>query len=112
MPTVCLPVRMSIPQIWNAGYWSLMVSSDADPVTSVLSQSSTDFSPDKVLDIIIDLFTYDIVENYNIDGWVAIVAAAAFNLPIYANLLALCLRHKEVWLIFAIILALQSFKFW
>ncbi len=103
---------LSIPQIWNAGYWSVMVYSDADPVTSVLSQSSTDFSPDKVLDIIVDLFTYDIVDTYDIDGWVAIVAAAAFNLPIYANLLALCLRHKEVWLIFAIILALQSFKFW
>lgn len=102
---------LSVADCWNGGYWTVMVYTDADPVSAAVSATS-DVSPSKVLDIAIRLFTFDLVGEYGLDGLTATVAYLLFNLPIYANLLALCLRHKEVWLIVAVIVAIQSIKFW
>lgn len=101
----------SIAQIWNQGWWSVMVYSDQDATSAAVSQTY-EFSPDKVLDTAIKLFSFDIDEEYNIDGWMAILVSATFSLAFYACLIALALNHAYLWILVAIVAAIQGMKFW
>lgn len=101
---------LTIPEIWNGGYWSVMVYSDQDATSSTLSQT-WEFSPDKILDTVIKLFMFDIEDEYDLDGWVAILASATFTVAMYAALLALALNHAYLWILVAAIAAIQSFNF-
>lgn len=100
---------LSIAEIWNGGYWSVMVYSDQDATSSTLSQT-WEFSPEKILDTVIALFSFDIGEEYNLDGWVAIVASATFTVAMYAVLLAMALNHAYLWILVALVAAIQSFN--
>lgn len=98
---------LSISDIWNSGYWSVMVYSDQDATSAVLSETY-DFSPTKILDTVISLFEFDIEEEYNLDGWVALLASMTFTLSMYAVLLALALNHAYLWILVALLAAIQS----
>lgn len=101
---------LTISDIWNSGYWSVMVYSDQDAISAVTSQTN-EFSPERILDTVIMLFTFDIQEEYDLDGWVAILASAIFSLSFYAVLIALALNHAYLWALVAIVAIFQSFKF-
>ena len=87
-----------------------MVYSDQDAISAVTSQTN-EFSPERILDTVIMLFTFDIQEEYDLDGWVAILASAIFSLSFYAVLIALALNHAYLWALVAIVAIFQSFKF-
>lgn len=101
---------LTIPEIWNNGYWSVMVYSDQDATSAVTSQTN-DFSIDRILDTIIMLFSFDIEEEYDLDGWVAVLASMIFSLAFYAVLIALALNHAYLWALVAIVGVLQGLKF-
>ena len=101
---------LTIPEIWNNGYWSIMVYSDQDATSAVTSQTN-DFSIDRILDTIIMLFSFDIEEEYDLDGWVAVLASMIFSLAFYAVLIALALNHAYLWALVAIVGILQGLKF-
>lgn len=102
---------LTIPEIWDNGYWSVMVYSDQDASTVSVSQTY-EFSPTKVLDTVISLFTFDVVDQYNIEGWEGTFAAMIYNLAFYAVLIAVALNHAYIWILVAAIAAIQSMKFW
>lgn len=102
---------LSIPEIWNGGYWSVMVYSDQDATSAVTSQTY-DYSPTRILDTVIALFEFDIADQYDLEGWVAIMASATFTIAMYACLISLALNHAYLWVLVAIIAAIQGFKLW
>lgn len=102
---------LSIPDIWNGGYWSVMVYSDQDATGATLSQT-WEFNPDRILETVIDLFTFDIAKDYQLDGWEATLASMIFTLAMYAALIAIALNHAYLWILVAAIAAIQSMKFW
>lgn len=102
---------LTIADIWNNGYWSVMVYSDQDAISAVTSQTY-EYSADKILDTVIALFEFDIGEEYGLDGWVAIVASATFTLAMYACLITLALNHAYLWVLVALIAAIQAIQFW
>lgn len=101
---------LTISDIWNSGYWSVMVYSDQD-ATSALTSQTNDFSVERILDTVIMLFSFDIQEEYELDGWVATLASATFSMSFYAVLIALALNHAYLWALVAIVAIFQGFKF-
>lgn len=102
---------LSIPEIWNGGYWSVMVYSDQDAQSATFSQT-WEFSPSKILDTVIALFSFDVASQYQLQGWEATLASATFSLAMYAALIALALNHAYLWILVAAVAALQGLKFW
>ena len=102
---------LSVPEIWNNGYWSVMVYSDQDATTTALSQNY-ELSPTKILETVIALFTFDVTEKYQIEGWVGVLASMVYSLSFYAVLLAVALNHAYLWILVGVLAAIQSMKFW
>lgn len=102
---------LSIPEIWNNGYWSVMVYSDQDATTTALSESY-ELSPDKILETVFALFTFDVTEKYQIEGWEGVLASMVYSLSFYAVLLAVALNHAYLWILVGVLAAIQSMKFW
>lgn len=102
---------LSVPEIWNNGYWSVMVYSDQDATTTALSQSY-ELSPTKILETVIALFTFDVTEKYQIEGWEGVLASMVYSLSFYAVLLAIALNHAYLWILVGVLAAIQSYKFW
>ena len=102
---------LSIPDIWNGGYWSVMVYSDQDAQSATFSQT-WEFSPTKILDTVIALFSFDVASQYQLTGWEATLASAVFSLAMYSALIAIALNHAYLWILVAAVAALQGLKFW
>lgn len=102
---------MSIADAWNGGLWSVMVYSDQDAASATVSQS-WEFSPSQILDTVIALFSFDVAEEYNLDGWTATLASLTFSVAMYAALIAIALNHAYLWILVAAVAILQGMKFW
>lgn len=99
---------LSVADCYNAGYWSVMVYSDA--VISGVGNATYSFSLDNLMGTLISLFTFNVAEDYDIDGYVGILAGLFISLPMYAALFSLALQNKWLWMIVAVIAAIQSFN--
>lgn len=97
---------MSIADCYNGGYWSVMVYSDA--VADSMASSTYEFSAENILSTLISLFTFRVAEDYNIDGWIGIIASMMITMPLYVSLLVLCLDHPELWMFVILLAAIQS----
>lgn len=102
---------LSVPEIWNNGYWSVMVYSNQDATTTALSQSY-ELSPTKILETVFALFTFDVTEKYQIEGWEGVLASMVYSLSFYAVLMAVALNHAYLWILVGVLAAIQSMKFW
>lgn len=82
----------SVEQAFNAGYWSVIVSSDA-VASSAIQDSSYDFSLDNIFATLINLFTFRITDQYDIPGWEGVLASLLITMPLYACLIAICISN-------------------
>lgn len=100
---------MTVADCYNAGYWSVMVYSDA--ILAGVGSSTYSFSLDNLMSTLIDLMTFNIAEDYKIDGYVGVLAGLFITMPLYAALFALALQNKWLWIVTVIIAAIQSINF-
>lgn len=96
----------SVEQCFNAGYWSVIVSSDA-VASSSIQDSSYDFSLDNIFDTLINLFTFKITEKYDIPGWEGTLASLLITMPLYAVLIAVCLSNYYLLIMVALLGVIQ-----
>lgn len=96
----------TIRQCYNNGYWSVLVYSDA--VVDSVQASTYEFSADNILGTIISLLTFNIAQDYDIDGWMGTFASLLVTLPFYSALLVIVLQHAYLWPILAIVTILQT----
>lgn len=104
------PVRMtqmSVETCYNLGYWSVFVTSDAIASSSI-NDASYDFNADNIFNTLIKLFTFNITDDYDIDGWLGIVASLMVSMPLYAALIVIALDHYIVLIGVAILAAIQA----
>ena len=97
---------MSVEECFNAGYWSVIVSSDA-VASSSIQDSSYDFSLDNIFDTLINLFTFKITEKYDIPGWEGTLASLLITMPLYAVLIAVCLSNYYLLIMVALLGVIQ-----
>ena len=83
---------MTPEQAYNAGYWSVMVSSDT-VATQNVNNPSHDLNIDNILNTLWDLLTFDLASDYNISGWEATLFSFCVTMPLYAALIALVLSN-------------------
>ena len=97
---------MSVEECFNAGYWSVIVSSDA-VASSSIQDSSYDFSLDNIFDTLVNLFTFKITEKYDIPGWEGTLASLLITMPLYAVLIAVCLSNYYLLIMVALLGVIQ-----
>lgn len=96
----------TVEDCYNNGWWSIMVTSlSAD--SSAYTGTDFAFNPSKILDTMIDLFTFD-YSDYNIAGWLGVICSLVFAIPLYAMLLSLCLENAYLWILMGILAAFQA----
>ena len=96
----------TVEECYNAGWWSIMVTSlSADSS----AYTGTDFSlnPAKMLDTVIDLFTFN-YSDYSMSSWLGAILSLLISLPFYAALIAICLDHAYLWIAVGILGAIQA----
>lgn len=96
----------SIADCYNNGYWSVMVYSDA--VVNSMASPTYEFSAENILQTLISLFTFRVAEDYNIEGWVGILASMMITAPLYMALLVMVLDHPELWMFVLLLAAIQA----
>lgn len=96
----------TVEECYNGGYWSVLVYSDA--IAESMASTTYEFSAENILNTLISLFTFRIADEYNIDGWVGVLASMMITLPLYLMLLVLCLNHPELWMFTILLAAIQA----
>ena len=94
-------------QAYNAGYWSIMVTSDT-VATQNVNNPSHDLNIDNILNTLWDLLTFDLASDYNISGWEATLFSFCVTMPLYAALIALVLSNYYLILGAALIAILNT----
>lgn len=78
---------MSVQECYNLGYWSVMVTATATDIDAYTS-SSYAFDPAKILETVINLFTFHYTD-YNMSPTMGVICSLLIVIPFYAILLAL-----------------------
>lgn len=100
----------SVEQCYNEGYWSLMVSSLSTNPNDYYTAGFS-FSPEKILDTAIALFTFN-MDDYDLSPTMRIIASVVFNMVLLTMLLAIGLKNPHILVIAgiaALIVAGQEF---
>lgn len=101
---------LSVEDCYNAGYWAVMVYSDA--LTESAVSSTYSFSIDNIFTTLISIFTFDLANAYDIDGWMATFISVMVSMPFYAVLIALAIENYYLWILVALLAAVQSASSW
>lgn len=102
---------VSVSDCYNLGYWSVIVSSDSTAATSALDPSY-DLSVDNLLGILVSLFTFNVAQDYSIDGWIGTFASILISMPFYATLIALSLEYSYLLILAGVLAAIQAGLSW
>lgn len=102
---------VSVSDCYSLGYWSVIVSSDSIASTSI-NDPSYDLSISNLFNILVSLFTFNVAEDYGIDGWVGTFASILISLPFYAVLIALSLEYSYLLVLVAVLAAIQAGTSW
>lgn len=96
----------TVEDCYNNGWWSIMVTSLSADSTAY---TGTDFSmnPSKIMDTVIDLFTFD-YKDYQMSDWLGVLCSLAITIPLYASLIAICLDHAYLWILVGLLAAVQT----
>lgn len=102
---------MTPDQAYNAGYWSVVVSSDSVASANV-GNASYNLSIDNIWHTMVDLFTFNLANDYDIEGWEATIASLIVTMPLYAALLSLALSNYYILIGVALLGAIQTATNW
>ena len=97
----------TVEECYNAGWWSIMVTSlSAD--SSAYTGTDYNLTPTKLLQTMIDLFTFNYSE-YNISDWLGVLCSLTISIPLYAALISICLTvGGPLWILLGIMSAVQA----
>lgn len=110
-PMATTTYGMTIEQAYNAGYWSIMVTSlSADSTAYTGTDNAT--NPMKIFETMVDLLTFN-MDDYNISPWLATLCSFVFVAPLYVALITLCLGNIPLLILVGILAAVQAIgSFW
>ena len=111
LDAVKLAAGMTVQEAYNSGFWSVVVSSDA-VASSSINNSTYDFSADNIWNTLVDLFTFNLTDDYDIEGWEATLASIMVSMPLYACLIALALSNYWILIGVALLAAINSASSW
>ena len=97
---------LSVADCYNSGYWNVMVYSDA--VAASLSGDTYEFNINTMWDTIVNIFTFNLANEYDIDGWEGFVVSVMFSMVLYSVLLIIALDHPFVFIIIGLIGLIQA----
>lgn len=97
---------MSVADAYNNGYWSVMVYSDA--VASDMVSQTFDLSIENIVSTVIDIFTFNLGERYDVDGWMAFLYSLFFSLIFYSVALVVCLHNGMLLIGLGVLVAIQT----
>lgn len=96
----------NIEDIYNNGYFSVMVYSDA--IAESMTSQNYEFSVDNVGSTLINILTFRLDTQYDIDGWMALVVSLLLTMPLYLALIAIAFTEPQVWILLAIMALVQT----
>lgn len=91
---------------FDQGYWSMMVTSPA-VATDTSGFTLSSLSPERVLDIVINLLTFD-MDKYGLSGVASILCSIFFSVGFYTSLIAICLEKEYLLILLAILGVVQG----
>lgn len=97
---------MTVASCFDAGYWSIMVSTESVKSNAWFSESY-DFNPSSIFNTMIDLFMFNL-SDYGLSGWTATLASLVYMLPMYAALITIGMSCYPVLIFAGILAAIQS----
>lgn len=97
---------MSVAEAYNAGYWSVLVYSDA--VAKDLVSTTYDLSAENIVSTAIGIFTFNLAEKYNVDGWEAFLFSLFFTMVFYSVALVVCLGHVHLMIALGFLALVQA----
>lgn len=97
---------LSVADCYNSGYWNVMVYSDA--VAASLSGDTYEFNINTMWDTIVSIFTFNLANEYDIDGWEGFVVSVMFSMVLYSVLLIIAMDHPFVFIIIGLIGLIQA----
>lgn len=97
---------LSVADCYNSGYWNIMVYSDA--VAASLSGDTYEFNINTMWDTIVSIFTFNLANEYDIDGWEGFVVSVMFSMVLYSVLLIIAMDHPFVFIIIGLIGLIQA----
>lgn len=97
---------MTVEQAYNAGYWSIMVTSlSAD--SNAYTGTDDPTNPMKLFETMIDLLTFNL-DDYNISPALGAICSVIFIAPLYVMLITLCLGNTPLLLMVGLLALLQA----
>lgn len=101
--------QMTVEQAYNAGLWSIMVTSLS---VDSSAYTGTDYAnnPMQLFETMIDLLTFN-MDDYDISPWLSALCSILFVAPLYVGLISLCLDNAYLWILVGLLAALQSLSF-
>ena len=97
---------LSVADCYNQGYWNIMVYSDA--VAASLSGDTYEFNINTMWQTIVNIFTFNLANEYDIDGWEGFVVSVMFSMVLYSVLLVIAMDHPFVFIIIGLIGLIQT----
>lgn len=97
---------MSIQDCFNAGYWSIMITS-ASADTTAYTATDYKFNPENVFTTMIDLLTFNL-DDYGFSPFVGLICSFIIVVPFYVGLLVIGFNNMPVLILEGILLAIQA----
>lgn len=105
-PMATTTYGMTVEQAYNAGYWSIMVTSlsvDSNAYTG----TDNAMNPMKLFETMVDLLTFN-MDDYNMAPWLGTICSAIFVAPLYVALITLCLGNAPLLILVGLVAAIQA----
>lgn len=107
---VMLSAGWDVKQCYDAGFWSIMVTSMSVDSSAYLGTDSST-NPMEILQTAWDILTFNL-GDYNISPVMQAVCYFLFIVPLYVGLIALCLEYAYLWIAVGLLAAIQALGSW
>lgn len=103
-----LAVGMSVAECFNAGYWSIMVTSTSTDISTYMS-TEYKLNMENIWGTFVDLFTFN-MDAYNLSPMMQTIASVTVSLCLYALLLSIGLVCWPILIIAGLVAVVQAFS--
>lgn len=94
---------LTVEECYNQGLWTVLITSLSTDADAYMSANSP-FSVYQILETVFAIFTFNVDDYYDLDGWIGMIVSLVYTIVFYSILLAIAL-DKEWMLIAAGVLA-------
>ena len=100
----------TVQQCYDGGYWSIMVTS-LSVDSSAYTGTDNSNNPMQILETLWDLFTFNL-GDYDLSPMMENLCYLCFAIPLYIDLLVLCLSYQYLWILVGLLAAFQALGSW